>query len=1624
MAAGTWETSSLPGSHSGTDEGSGDVESSAVDSVISVSKQIRNLFYFLSLESFLPFWFVLFSMCLELIQQVSIMFAPSGESPEIPWGFYYTSWIRTFSTTFTDGIYTLLFGDAFAPFAAIVLMVLVCIGAGAISNTLQQQKSPNLILLRTVAISARLLSSTLYIPTLKLLVTLMFANNAYVVLAGIIFSCAHFLFALYSTAALVDISYLSDDPSARFHSRFQITSLVFNTFLVFGAYALQNNLGVFVLLNLIGATYVAATFSWYCPYNRAFLNDVQSGICWTYCWVALAALVSVSQNDESNSGPSFIAFGGTPMVFIAGGITSRIRSKAIERCPDMDLKNPYETERKLRYIVRKYFKVSSNQVNSQGPTKAKKDNSLKLLSNEEALTRIRRILVHGIDKFPESPILPLLAAYLYFTFFKIDYTGYRYLQMAEKLNLQLDFKVLIFRLKKDNERKILADEANRDVVELNNYNKFIVKAQEHDLELTQALLSFWDGLDQETPDLKTLRSLSITVSQNSVLALSLYQKALRIHSESQYVLKTYAGLLSVLLQDPSECNRLLARTKELEQKCNSGNTRRGSTMSFRSILFSDHSSVIVISGNDSNLGEILSVNAFTPQMFGLPEANMVGSNINILMPEPFSSHHDFILRRNLIGGSNRTINQRRNVLVLHHTGYVFDAIIYVKIFIQDLANLCFIGVIELINQDQIQILIDHRRVIKAMSFTALQQFGILQSTIDSERFTIESIFENYTELRQKILSNQTKNRQWTEIVQVIGPTRFRMHINIDINYLVADQFVDILRIAIITHESSNNPDTWTVNKTLIDSGKTFCNAPMNVMRQRSSGKKSSTVDSSDLELEMGKTSKSTSTPSQVSNSSKSSATSSADQHEIAKRRDQVIVFWLRRSIQCALLCVCTLILLHYIYCDVFYGKFYSYLSEQKLNVQRVTEIVTIALFSRKLELLSRSLTVDQTEAQMKERVHQSSATVFAINQQQMSSWLSVNAQISFLYSQSFSNGSSLSLQEAINSFPAQGEQIVQAPLATISDSNAFVRFVVGSVMDVKEAILNLTSLVDLSIAKQLKNLDEMFMLTGLIAFLLVFLMCIFELRPAVEKIFMHSTLIFMRFFELPPETIHSEMEPLLTRVKTLSSAGDQTRVLGQGVMGLDARIAVDENNLPDEFTERKPRSKSERSRLSRIKNMVLSNNRKLSRDSGLITKIFYMITVYVVYFSINIAVHVILASNQNSFDSSLQMVHKVHMQQRLCLFALTEYVVEPGVTAAAKITDQFDSLRQTFEYVVFGDGSTQVAALYNNEAYRGVLFGDLCDFITVPDCRQFASGSCQLGLQVLLAAYSTSLTNVLEKFTKSFTALPIPRSATAVSDLTRQTLLSKDYVMLWRADNEFLFPALNSLIAIRQGDIGSKGAGISQASLALLVVFFLVNTVIYLLFCQPFLQRLVKEFDHSRVLLRLIPNVLRGVKADGHGVEEKEPSLSSYHDGNFEDVRKQRSKNRPPIVLLKLQRFFTGFYGRTSRCPKLTAVILLIIGLSWWRLQSNATTKEMINCWLFATGRGFASFLSAGTATASMPILQSISSFPGIDPLDNQQYVLFGSYSDSVGLCLSSCYLILIGFPGNRLFLTLLNGMN
>ncbi|NQV56159.1 MAG: PAS domain S-box protein [Rhodospirillales bacterium] len=149
---------------------------------------------------------------------------------------------------------------------------------------------------------------------------------------------------------------------------------------------------------------------------------------------------------------------------------------------------------------------------------------------------------------------------------------------------------------------------------------------------------------------------------------------------------------------------------------------------FRAIYETAASAIITITGT----GLIDTLNPATERLFGYEESELVGQNINILMPEPDRSRHDGYLSNYLSSGLSKIIGIGREVTGCHKNGRQFPLHLSISEFTSG-GKIYFTGILsDLSEQKTLEAEIIQSRD-RYRSLFENSQAGIIRSRIDSGR---------------------------------------------------------------------------------------------------------------------------------------------------------------------------------------------------------------------------------------------------------------------------------------------------------------------------------------------------------------------------------------------------------------------------------------------------------------------------------------------------------------------------------------------------------------------------------------------------------------------------------------------------------------------------------------------------------------------------------------------------------------------------------------------------------------------------------------------------------------------------------------------------------------------------
>ncbi|KRC78240.1 PAS domain S-box protein [Sphingomonas sp. Root241] len=177
-----------------------------------------------------------------------------------------------------------------------------------------------------------------------------------------------------------------------------------------------------------------------------------------------------------------------------------------------------------------------------------------------------------------------------------------------------------------------------------------------------------------------------------------------------------------------------------------------SALHLRSILATVPDPMIVI----DHRGVILSFSAAAERLFGFSEADVIGSNVSMLMPSPDRDRHDTYLERYLTTGERRVIGMGRIVVGRRRDGTDFPMELSVG-DVQSDGHRIFTGFIRDLTEKQRAELRLQELQSELIHVSRLSAMGTMASTLAHELNQPLTAIANYLEASRKLLERPERN---------------------------------------------------------------------------------------------------------------------------------------------------------------------------------------------------------------------------------------------------------------------------------------------------------------------------------------------------------------------------------------------------------------------------------------------------------------------------------------------------------------------------------------------------------------------------------------------------------------------------------------------------------------------------------------------------------------------------------------------------------------------------------------------------------------------------------------------------------------------------------------------------
>lgn len=306
----------------------------------------------------------------------------------------------------------------------------------------------------------------------------------------------------------------------------------------------------------------------------------------------------------------------------------------------------------------------------------------------EDLQRYIDMLYFDIIKRFETNI-KIRINYLFFLMDKLKnkIVAVKELAVLEKLHPNIQEKFIIYRYKRlaedienDEDEHLLTVKVQTEVHN-DAYDKYIVDIFMKKLEESViCYIDFWSIISHEKIDLDQLKKIGSKINKTKVAVEHYWGKIMNLNmrSKSEFMV-VYGKYLTSIANDTEEGEELIAKAQtmiEVENAKKKDLNYFEVTDDISKILIP----LVIVSGQPKQIGIIVNANLPLCGMFGYSKKDLIGKNINILVPEIIAKRHDSYIENVIEKKRVNFFNMGRVVYAKHQSEYLIPVSIRGKLF--------------------------------------------------------------------------------------------------------------------------------------------------------------------------------------------------------------------------------------------------------------------------------------------------------------------------------------------------------------------------------------------------------------------------------------------------------------------------------------------------------------------------------------------------------------------------------------------------------------------------------------------------------------------------------------------------------------------------------------------------------------------------------------------------------------------------------------------------------------------------------------------------------------------------------------------------------------------------------
>lgn len=462
-------------------------------------------------------------------------------------------------------------------------------------------------------------------------------------------------------------------------------------------------------------------------------------------WFALLAVTAAAQDSRDNAaGITYALFWGLPFAVLAALLAAHSRRWAVAVTSPSAITSPYILELYVRFLLARlhaHLYTPSYRLRRR-------------VSREQygAFVRVaEETFKHALVAFMRSDVI-----YLFYAQFALEFRGnmhcaHRYSNRAVALTSAPDVLYMAYKISQLIEIEFQTRQENREIRSYIAYEQHTMLAAKHDGAASRGQLRFWSLLCQPKPDVTRLSQYAVSIAEHNKKALHHYKRVLEVNPNSSYCMRLYASFLLDILQDKQHAQQQLDLADYIDEHARQARaftTNAAATSRSRkdSRLFDEQNAILVVSGDDGDLGLVHKINSRAALLFGYSQAEFSGRHASALFAEPYASLFTHYTCSYQDHGAPLDDIAECFMLCRHVTGFVFPAFVQLRKFV-DNSSMRIIVLIEHVQpKDPVCLaVVQDNGIVRALSANAAVLFGVDLEAVSGGDLHMASVIPNYTQ---------------------------------------------------------------------------------------------------------------------------------------------------------------------------------------------------------------------------------------------------------------------------------------------------------------------------------------------------------------------------------------------------------------------------------------------------------------------------------------------------------------------------------------------------------------------------------------------------------------------------------------------------------------------------------------------------------------------------------------------------------------------------------------------------------------------------------------------------------------------------------------------------------------